>query len=304
MRGDHDRVAPLLTRVRAAVDTSDYRGFAARTWHAAGLAALAQGNYVTAYAQISHLFAADGTPLHHHFSYLAIADLAAAAARAERRPRSENAAEARTRPRERRARAAAGTTRGPGPRTPRRARRRPHALRRASSRPRRGQLAVRTGPASAGLRRVAAAASGGSSTPSPILGTALETFRRLGAAPWTRRAESELRACGVTVNAPPAAPGALDDLTAQQLEIIILAAQGLTNGEIADRLFLSPRTVASHPLPLLSQARQSPAVTNSATSSTSRAHRREGSVWVCCVRLDVARVGSTEAQVTWPARVR
>ncbi|MET7980697.1 helix-turn-helix transcriptional regulator, partial [Streptomyces mirabilis] len=76
--------------------------------------------------------------------------------------------------------------------------------------------------------------------------TALETFRRLGAAPWTRRAESELRACGVTVQAPQGAPGALDGLTAQQREIVILAGHGLTNGEIADRLFLSPRTVASH----------------------------------------------------------
>ena len=84
MRGDHDRVAPLLARVLAAVDTSEYRGFAARTRHAAGLAAIAEGNYVTAYAQLGQLFAPDGTPLHHHFSYLAMADLAAAAARAER----------------------------------------------------------------------------------------------------------------------------------------------------------------------------------------------------------------------------
>jgi DNA-binding CsgD family transcriptional regulator len=64
--------------------------------------------------------------------------------------------------------------------------------------------------------------------------------------PWARRAESELRACGVTIQAPPAAPDALDGLTAQQREIVILAADGLTNSEIADRLFLSPRTVASH----------------------------------------------------------
>ncbi|MCZ0999317.1 hypothetical protein O1M63_16445 [Streptomyces mirabilis] len=84
MRGEHDQVAPLLARVRAAVDTSEYRGFATRIWQTAGLAALAQGNYVTAYAQLSRLFAADGTPLHHHFSYLAVADLAAAAVRAER----------------------------------------------------------------------------------------------------------------------------------------------------------------------------------------------------------------------------
>ncbi|MGH1551714.1 hypothetical protein ACRAWF_04565 [Streptomyces sp. L7] len=84
MRGDHDQVAPLLARVRAAVDTAEYRGFAARIWQVAGLAALAEGNYVTAHAQLGHLFATDGTPLHHHFSYLAVADLAAAAARAER----------------------------------------------------------------------------------------------------------------------------------------------------------------------------------------------------------------------------
>ena len=29
-------------------------------------------------------------------------------------------------------------------------------------------------------------------------------------------------------------------------EIVVLASRGLTNGEIADRLYLSPRTVASH----------------------------------------------------------
>jgi len=78
----------------------------------------------------------------------------------------------------------------------------------------------------------------------PVLAAALEGFRRLGAAPWTRRAEAELRACGVTVQAAPA--GALDRLTPQQREIVILASRGLTNGEIAERLFLSPRTVASH----------------------------------------------------------
>jgi DNA-binding CsgD family transcriptional regulator len=125
MRGDHDRVAPLLARVLATVDTSEYRGFAARTRHAAAMDALAQGSYPAAHAT-------------------------------------------------------------------------------------------------------------------------LETFRRLGAVPWTQRAESELRACGVTAQAPPTGPGALHGLTAQQREIVILAGQGLTNGEIADRLFLSPHTVASH----------------------------------------------------------
>jgi DNA-binding NarL/FixJ family response regulator len=76
---------------------------------------------------------------------------------------------------------------------------------------------------------------------------ALETFRRLGVAPWTRRAGAELRACGVTTAGAPTAAGALADLTAQQRETVILASGGLTNSEIADRLPLSPRTAASHP---------------------------------------------------------
>jgi DNA-binding CsgD family transcriptional regulator len=80
----------------------------------------------------------------------------------------------------------------------------------------------------------------------PVLRAALETFRRLGANPWTRRAESELRACGVAAQAAATVPGAFTELTAQQREIVILASRGLTNAEIADRLFLSPRTVASH----------------------------------------------------------
>ena len=245
MRGDHDRVAPLLARVLAAVDQSEYRGFAARTRHAAGLAALAQGHYVTAYAQLSQLFAADGTPLHHHFSYLAIADLAAAAARAERYLEARTLLE----------RALAHVEAAPGPR-----------LEQLAARAR-GLLAE---PADAGAYFAAPLAEPAGSTwpferaqlqldygewlrrqrrindAKPVLGDALETFRRLGAAPWTGRAEAELRACGVTAPTPPADAGALAGLTAQQREVVILAGRGLTNGQIADRLFLSPRTVASH----------------------------------------------------------
>ena len=51
---------------------------------------------------------------------------------------------------------------------------------------------------------------------------------------------------GMTAQMLPVTPGLLDELTTQQREVAILAARGLTNGEIADRLFLSPRTVASH----------------------------------------------------------
>ncbi len=245
LRGDHDRVAPLLDRVLAAVDTSEYRGFAVRARHAAGLDALAQGRYLAAYAQLSQLFAADGTPLHHHFSYLAIADLAAAAVRAERRLEARALLE----------RALARVDPAPGPRLEQLAARArgllaeppdaaahfaaPLADPAGDTWPfERAQLQLDYGEWLRRQRRINDA--------KPVLGAALETFRRLGAAPWTARAEAELRACGVAAQAPPAASGALDELTGQQREIVILAGRGLTNGEIADRLFLSPRTVASH----------------------------------------------------------
>lgn len=79
-----------------------------------------------------------------------------------------------------------------------------------------------------------------------MLATALEEFRTLRARPWAHRAETELRACGIAV--PDARNGRvrLGELTPQQRQIIGLGAQGLSNREIAQRLFLSPRTVASH----------------------------------------------------------
>jgi DNA-binding NarL/FixJ family response regulator len=38
----------------------------------------------------------------------------------------------------------------------------------------------------------------------------------------------------------------LDELTPQELQIVQMVAQGLTNGVIAERLYLSRRTVESH----------------------------------------------------------
>ena len=76
------------------------------------------------------------------------------------------------------------------------------------------------------------------------LTAALDTFQRLGAAPWTARAGGELRATGLTIgHLPDAGPGSL---TPQQLQIATLAAAGLTNKQIGERLYLSPRTVATH----------------------------------------------------------
>jgi DNA-binding CsgD family transcriptional regulator len=78
----------------------------------------------------------------------------------------------------------------------------------------------------------------------PVLRAALDTFSQLGARPWAVRARNELRAAGVPLEVRPSA--AVEELTPQQRQIAQLAARGLTNREIAARLFLSPRTVGFH----------------------------------------------------------
>ena len=76
------------------------------------------------------------------------------------------------------------------------------------------------------------------------LQAALTAFQKLGAAPWAARAELELRATGA-IRTPSSARGA-ESLTPQELQIARLAASGLTNKQIAERLYLSPRTVGGH----------------------------------------------------------
>ncbi|MUM35936.1 LuxR C-terminal-related transcriptional regulator, partial [Mycolicibacterium sp. CBMA 361] len=78
------------------------------------------------------------------------------------------------------------------------------------------------------------------------LTAALEVFDRLGAAPYAQIARAELRAAGVTGSPGTTAVFGLDSLTAQERQIVSMAASGLTNPEIGQRLNLSPRTIASH----------------------------------------------------------
>jgi ATP/maltotriose-dependent transcriptional regulator MalT len=77
-----------------------------------------------------------------------------------------------------------------------------------------------------------------------LLRQSIERFDTLGAAQWSKRARQELRATGVTVG--HRTPDARDRLTAQELQIAQLAAAGLSNREIGERLFLSHRTVGGH----------------------------------------------------------
>lgn len=77
-----------------------------------------------------------------------------------------------------------------------------------------------------------------------LLRDAVKIFHDYHAEPWAKRATAELRAAGESVSPPE--PGQVTDLTAQQLEIAHLVAEGATNREIATQLFISSRTVDHH----------------------------------------------------------
>jgi DNA-binding CsgD family transcriptional regulator len=78
----------------------------------------------------------------------------------------------------------------------------------------------------------------------PLLRSASMTLELVGASTWAEQARAELRATGERVASDGASPQ--DKLSPQELQIARLAAEGLSNREIGQRLYLSPRTVGSH----------------------------------------------------------
>lgn len=76
------------------------------------------------------------------------------------------------------------------------------------------------------------------------LRAARDTSDALGLTAWGERARRELRGAGES--SPNRDPDARERLTPHELGIARLAAEGLTNREIGQRLFLSHRTVGTH----------------------------------------------------------
>jgi DNA-binding CsgD family transcriptional regulator len=243
LRADSSAARRHADRALATADQADSGLIAVRARRALGIAALADGSHLLAFGQLRQLFSEEGVPIHNIFSYLGLADLAAAAVRADRRMEGQDLLEQ-----------ALGQLDG-------------------TASPRFEQLiararAILADPAKAGAHfdRGLCGPAGDQwpferaqlrldhaewlrrrrriNDAKPVLTEALATFRRLGARSWVRRAEAELRACGVAV--PGTERDALEELTPQQRQIVRLASDGLTNREIGDRLFLSPRTVGSH----------------------------------------------------------
>ncbi|MFF0050812.1 ATP-binding protein [Streptomyces sp. NPDC005498] len=76
------------------------------------------------------------------------------------------------------------------------------------------------------------------------LRAARDAFDALGTVPWSDRARQELLASGESSRRRE--QEARDRLTPQELQIAQMAAEGLTNREIGQRLYLSHRTVSTH----------------------------------------------------------
>ena len=245
MRADSGAARNHVARALATVDPAECGLVAARARRALGVAALADGSYLLAFTQLRGLFGEDGTPLHNYASYLGVADLAAAADRADRRMEGRDVIE----------HALSHLNGMASPRLEQLIARARGILAdqanseayfdKALSDPagnqwpfERAQLRLDHGEWLRRRRRINDA--------KPVLTEALGTFRRLRARSWAHRAEAELRACGVAVADAPGDRDALWELTPQQRQIVRLASDGLTNRQIGDRLFLSPRTVSSH----------------------------------------------------------
>jgi DNA-binding CsgD family transcriptional regulator len=302
LRGDPGAARKHAGKALASVDPAECGLVAARARRALGIAALADGSYLQAFTQLRGLFSDNGTPLHNHASYLGVADLAAAAVRADRRMEGSDVLE----------------------------RALSHLDGTAS--PRLGQLIARArgilaGPGGAEAHfDMALADAGGDQWPferaqlrldyaewlrrrrrindaKPVLTEALGTFQRLRARSWAQRTEAELRACGVAITGAPANPDALGQLTPQQRQIVRLASDGLTDREIGDRLFLSPRTVSSHlyrsypKLGVASRHQLRDVIALTSTPSDSTQKIRSG----CAER---ASPGRPAAGRQWPRRLR
>jgi DNA-binding NarL/FixJ family response regulator len=77
-----------------------------------------------------------------------------------------------------------------------------------------------------------------------LLRAARDTFEALDMAAPAERARGELRAAGEAIRVAAADPAVV--LSPQELQIARLAADGLSNRDIGEALYLSHRTIGSH----------------------------------------------------------
>ncbi|SHN43357.1 helix-turn-helix transcriptional regulator [Cryptosporangium aurantiacum] len=241
-RADPEGRADAAPRAGAVgVEAADNALVIALRRRAAGLTAMAARDHDAAYRHLRALFAADGRPLHDTLSPRSLPQLAWCAVRTGRRADLDGVL------------AACERVAGPRP-TARLAALLHHArallsdeaeaeehFRAALGDPMHAQhWPLEYAEAQLGYaewlrkRRRPAEAT-------PLLGEAADAFEHLGAEGHAEQARRHLRA-----GSSSTAASRFDRLTAQQQQIVRLAADGLTNQQIGERLSISARTVGSH----------------------------------------------------------
>ncbi|WP_327699375.1 helix-turn-helix transcriptional regulator [Streptomyces sp. NBC_00459] len=246
-RGDTEAARAAVQRAVHGVDLPNSRSLQVRRHYALGAAALAEGDHAAAYTRFRAVYTqeAEPEPVHFHASHYYLADLTAAAVRTGRADEARRIVDAT------RGRLVAGGVSA-----------------RLAAVLHRAEALLSEGDEAEGHFTAALADPAGeqwlferalvrldyaewlrrrrrSVEARPQLTAALDAFERVGARPWTERARAELRAAGVTPTTT-APRDVLAELTPQQFQIARLAAAGLTNREIGERIFLSPRTVGFH----------------------------------------------------------
>jgi ATP/maltotriose-dependent transcriptional regulator MalT len=243
LRGDHAAAEDLANRIEQAALPLGAASSLALVQYARAMSALGQGRHDEAYDQLRRVYQPGDPARHHMFAAMCIGDLAEAAAHGGHRDEGRSvmsAIESVARPT-------------------------PSPWVRATLRYARAVLADDENAEAA----FAGAADGQDVARWPFLRArvqlafgmwlrrqrrtaesrvplraARDAFDALGATPWGQRARQELQAAGETSRRR--AVGTLDVLTTQELQIVQMAAAGLSNREIGQRLYLSHRTVESH----------------------------------------------------------
>jgi DNA-binding CsgD family transcriptional regulator len=261
LRGDPAAARDLAAKALAGLDTDASRGVGVVARRALGLAALVEGDHERAHDVLRLIVDDSGYPVHPHLSLFGMVDVVTASLRTGRYEEAREVA------------GAFRESAGHGSARLHALVEHASALVSAAADPAAGMAEVEGHFAAAladpegatwpyerarlhldfgiWLRRRRRAAEA-----RPHLVAAQDTFERIGAVPFAQRAAAELRAAGVRAagtRATTMRPEILEDdaevlagLTSQQREIVLLAAQGLTNREIGARLFVSPRTVGAH----------------------------------------------------------
>jgi DNA-binding CsgD family transcriptional regulator len=238
LRGDGPGARRLVESVWTRIDLHQNRRVGARLRQSLGISAFAEGDHEAAYRHHRALFGPDGTPLYPDHTGHMLLGLAVTAVRTGRAAEALRVLDAST-----------------GPDNPRR-RMRQAQVRAMLTDDDTSETAFRAAvddPAGEAwpFERALARLHYGtwlrrrrrSLDARAQLSEAVALLDRLGAEGLAEIARTELTAAGET---PDAESGPLQSLSPQQRRIVLLAADGLSNNEIATHLRMSPRTVGTH----------------------------------------------------------